>query len=142
MHRLFRINDRRRFQRLSFNHTVLFCVDGPKSISDILGQKEIEATTLDLSQEGMALLTEHNIPAWSMLRLKFYLRRAEENGFIGFDQPITVIGEVRSSILLENNSYRLGIYFKEIAPADKTELANFIKESSLSMYKNLRTLPA
>jgi c-di-GMP-binding flagellar brake protein YcgR len=125
MYRSYSGNDRRRFQRLRMNLSVIYRVDQPVTVRMMIGEKEVEATTLDLSEGGMGLLTEYNIPAGTSLFIKFTLFKVSSDGKVNFYGPVVIGGEVRSSVLSEKK-YRLGICFSQIEPQDKTEMASFL----------------
>jgi len=70
-----------------------------------------------------------NIPAWTTLIMKFILFKTDKMGLVSFSDAVEVIGEVRSSILLENHEYRLGIRFAEIKQQDKSEIGSFVEST-------------
>jgi c-di-GMP-binding flagellar brake protein YcgR len=119
------IGDRRRFQRLKVNLSVWYKIISPVYLQDLMGGKEIEAITVDLSRAGISLITDYRIPAWSVLSLKFILFKTDNEGLVSFSDPVEVIGEVRSSILLDNH-YRLGVCFKQIKTENGQEISNFV----------------
>jgi c-di-GMP-binding flagellar brake protein YcgR len=118
-------NDRRRFQRLRMNLSVIYRVDQPVTVRMMIGEKEIEATTMDLSEGGMGLLTEYNIPVRTSLFIKFSLFKVNSDGKVNFYGPVVIGGDVRSNVLSEKK-YRLGICFSRIDPQDKTEMKSFL----------------
>jgi c-di-GMP-binding flagellar brake protein YcgR len=120
-------NDRRRFQRLDLNVIVMYSVAEPLTIRATVGDREIEATMLNLSLGGMALLTEYNLPLWTLLDIRFTLTRITKEGTVGMYGPMRIRGEVRSNIPLEEKEYRLGISFIRIEDRDKVELTEFLK---------------
>jgi c-di-GMP-binding flagellar brake protein YcgR len=66
--------ERRKFKRLRVNFTVIFQVDRPLVARMTLGwRKEVEALMLDLSEGGMAIVTNYNIPPETILSIKFTL---------------------------------------------------------------------
>ncbi len=128
MYRSYSGNDRRRFQRLRMNLSVIYKVDQPVTVRMLIGDKEVEATTLDLSEGGMALLTDFNIPVSTSLFIKFTLFKVGGDGKVNFYGPVVIGGEVRSNVLSEKK-YRLGICFSQIEPQDKTEMADFLSKT-------------
>jgi c-di-GMP-binding flagellar brake protein YcgR len=107
------------------NLSVVYRVNQPTTVRMIIGDKEVEATTLDISEGGMALLTDFNIPVGTSLFIKFILFKVGSDGKVNFYGPVVTGGEVRSNMLSEKK-YRLGISFSEIDPTDKTEMVNFL----------------
>lgn len=127
MYRKYTGQDRRRFQRLDLNVIVVYRVDEPPLVRIQIGEKEIEASMLNLSEGGMALVTRYNLPAWTVLSIKFTLSRIDKDGKVVFYGPMEIRGEVRSSMPLEKNEFRVGICFTEMSQRDRAEIANFVK---------------
>jgi len=127
MYRKYSGYDRRRFQRLDLNILLLYRVNEPVFVRMQVGDKEIEATMLNLSEGGMGFLTKHNIPVMTELFIKFTLSKMDKNGGITFHGPMRIVGEVRSSTPVENDEYRLGVSFTKIKLQDRAEIINFIK---------------
>jgi c-di-GMP-binding flagellar brake protein YcgR len=121
--------DRRRFQRLKVNLDVCFRVESPIALRGMLGDRRIEAILLDIGQGGMALLSPHNIPPEAELVLEFSLFKTDRMGLVSFSDPIEISGEVRSSILIENGQYRLGISFKALRCGQGNEITDFVAAS-------------
>jgi len=119
--------DRRRFQRLKVYLTVFYKVEEPEYARRYYGDSEREASTLDLGQGGMALLTKTGIPCGTKLFLRFLIFYYSKEASVKFQHPIEICGEVRSCLREENNSYRIGICFDEISAEYKTNIDNFIK---------------
>lgn len=126
--------ERRRFERFKINVFITFEIDKPTHlralIKDENGEEleEAEAVTLDLSEGGMAILTKYDIPPESLLSMEFMLYATEDKTKFTLYKSIKAKGEVKSSILLERDKHRLGVYFKEISEEDKDEIADFVKK--------------
>ena len=120
-------SDRRRFQRLDVDITVLYRVDLPLSVRMLIGNQEIEAIMLNLSVGGIALVTKYNIPCATLLLMKFTLTSVNREGKVSLYGPIEVKGEVRSSAKWENSTYRLGISFSDIDHQNKFQIARFVQ---------------
>jgi c-di-GMP-binding flagellar brake protein YcgR len=88
--------------------------------------EEIEAQALDLSQEGISIVTKHNIPIYAELIVMFILFRMDRNGVIIFNEPLELTGEIRSNILFNNSERRLGIWFKNIDPEKRCSISQYI----------------
>lgn len=121
--------DRRRFQRLKVNLDVTFQAESPLSLRAMLSGRSVNATVLDIGQGGMALLTDYNIPAEAVLVLRFMLFKTDRTGMVSFSDPVEIVGEVRSSILMENGQYRLGISFKSLRQGQSAEVSDFVAAS-------------
>ncbi len=120
--------ERREFKRLKVNITIVYRVNKPSHIRVLIGEEEVEAVTLDLSQGGMSILTKYDIPVFAVLSIEFMIYNIDEFNKFRFYKSIKVIGEVRSNIPGENNDYRIGIVFTKIDPEDKLEIANFVRK--------------
>ncbi|HNX80996.1 MAG TPA: PilZ domain-containing protein [Candidatus Omnitrophota bacterium] len=123
--------DRRRFQRLSVNITVFFQIEEPGDLRQTIGSQEIEATTVNISEGGMAFITRHNLPAWTKLAVKFYLfKSGMSRGILRFMKPVRIAAEVRTNLALEMNEYRVGVSFKDVSPVDQERLSAFFRSVS------------
>ena len=120
------LNERRKFQRLKENMSVRFRLDRHFQMSAVSLDEEVEAFAIDLSQQGMALATDLNIPIAALLSLRFDIFKTNGKGEVKFLKPIEVTGEVRSNIPLDDKQRRLGICFKEFQEEDREELVDFI----------------
>ena len=119
-------SEQRRFKRMKINLSVIFRLARPAAIRLLVGNKEIRATMLDLSEEGLSMLTNYDIPKSTALLIKFTLFKVE-NDDVSFYGPMEILGEVRYNMPLGGNEYRLGIYYKKIKAQDKIEISNFLK---------------
>jgi c-di-GMP-binding flagellar brake protein YcgR len=75
--------------------------------------KDIEARMLDVSQGGMAMVTNYDIPVSTILSMRFTVLKVDKE-IINFSGPLEVTGEVRSNVPAERDEHRLGIYFTKI----------------------------
>jgi len=124
--------DRRRFQRLLLNLTIWYKVSGPEHLRAEFGEKDMEATTLDLSTAGLAFLSKHQIPVWSSLILKFIFFGSND-GSVNIVKPVEVEAGVKSSLPYEN-AFRLGVCYKDLDEERRCELLRFIG-ATLRPYK-------
>lgn len=120
-------SDRRRFQRLDVDITVFYRVDLPLSVRILVGNQDVEASMLNLSGGGIALISRYNIPAGTTLLLKFTLASMNKEGEVSLYGPMEIKGEVRSNVKWEEVNYRLGISFIGIEDKDKIEIARFMQ---------------
>jgi c-di-GMP-binding flagellar brake protein YcgR len=120
-------NDRRRYHRLDMDIEVFYRVAEPMVVLMTVGDKEVEATMLNLSPGGMAIETQYDIPQWTLLEIKFTLIRMDKDGKITFHRPVQLRGDVRSNVCLRDNEYRLGICFTKVSDKDKLEIDNFLE---------------
>lgn len=122
----FSSTDQRRFKRVKINLSVVFRLARPAAIRLLVGNKEVRSTMLDLSEDGLSMLTNYDIPKATSLLIKFTLFKVE-NDDVSFYGPMEILGEVRYNMPLGGNEYRLGIHYKKIKAQDKIEIANFLK---------------
>jgi c-di-GMP-binding flagellar brake protein YcgR len=123
-------NDRRRYQRIKLNLTVNYRVDGPWYVRVKFGDQEIEATTLNLCEGGMAILTGYDIPVTSSLSLKFFLFKIDNEGQVRFYDPVEINAGVRSNIACGNDQYRLGLCFTRTEISQNSRMSDFVKLAS------------
>ena len=106
-------NERRSHKRLRMNCTVIYRVNEPVSTRFIMRGKDIEAKMLDVSQGGMAMVTNYDIPVATVLSMRFTLLNVDKEA-VKFSGPLEVTGEVRSNIPAEKDEHRLGIWFTKV----------------------------
>lgn len=116
--------DRRRFQRLLLNLTILYKVRTPEHLRQALGEKDIEATTIDLSTIGLAFISKHHIPVWSTLLLKFIFFGSGDSA-AHIVKPVEVEAEVKTCLPYENE-FRLGVCFKGLDEERRAQLSRFV----------------
>ena len=119
--------ERRKSQRLRINITIVYRINKPSHVKVLIGDEEVEATTQDLSESGMSILTGYDIPVSTMLTVEFMIYQVSELERFRFYKSIKIIGEVRSNIHSVNDLRRIGIVFTKIEEEDKLELAKFVQ---------------
>jgi len=123
--------ERRRFRRVRMNVMVIYKTQEPLTVHMMVGDKEVPARMLDLSEAGMAIATDYNIPNETILLIEFILINVD--AIEKKTRRINIIGEVRNNTLIEtkgHQNYRLGIYFTQISDEDRIVIANFIKTTT------------
>lgn len=122
--KLFSGIERRRYRRVKANFVVVYTVLKPLESLISAPERENSVVMLDLSEGGMALLTNQNIPRLATLLLKFILIdfHAEKNKRI---KTIKSLGEVRYT-RFEKGGYRLGLSFTQIDEEDRSAIVNFV----------------
>jgi hypothetical protein len=106
-------SERRQSKRLRMNCTVIYRVNEPVTARFMMSGKDIQAKMLDISQNGMAMETDYDIPQSTVLSMRFTLLKVKPD-VVNFAGPMEIIGEVRSSTPQDNHSHRLGIYFTKM----------------------------
>jgi c-di-GMP-binding flagellar brake protein YcgR len=120
--------ERRRSTRLEVSFTVTYKIHRPPDIVMMIGGQEVYAVMLDLSKEGMAIVTEYEIPVKTVLFIKFTLINLKAD-----DEERTrnmeIMGIVKHIKPYEKKDFRMGIAFTEISQEDKRFLDKFTKEA-------------
>lgn len=123
------MDEMRRFKRVNVSFSVLYTVDAPLTVRMQVGSKEFDAEALDLSEEGMAILTkskQYAIPAFTKVTVKFtMLNRSaiDEDRY----RSIEIKGEVLSSFFMkEKGVYRFGIHFIDISDHERAFINDFV----------------
>ncbi|MBU1125304.1 MAG: PilZ domain-containing protein [Candidatus Omnitrophica bacterium] len=118
--------ERRKFKRLRVDFVVNFNVHKPIEVVMKIGNKEIDAVMTDLSEGGMALIADYDIPTSTILSMRFTLFNplALEDDRV---RKLEVIGEVRYNALLQKEEHRLGILFTHIHESDRKAIASFVR---------------
>lgn len=118
--------DRRGYKRIKVNFMVLYkSEDSLEKIKISMG-KEVYALMLDLSETGMAILTEYDIPATTLLDIKFTLPALYKITYLNQSIPIAVKGKVRYSRAMGKDGFRMGILFTEIGIGDRNLIKGFV----------------
>ncbi len=121
--------NRRKVLRQGAAFTLHYGIEKPYSLRAKLGLKDdLEALMLDLSETGMALVTNLELPRGAQLQIKFNFI----NLFL-YDQERTRRMELGAKVIshteLDNGDYRIGVLFNKISPQDKAAIRDFIKRS-------------
>ncbi|MFH1478321.1 MAG: PilZ domain-containing protein [Candidatus Omnitrophota bacterium] len=118
--------EKRQFRRLKVNFIVYYAVDRPIELRMIVDDKEVSALMLDLSQAGMAILTNHNIPVSTILSIKFTLINNAISNIGEKIKKVNILGEVKNNIAISKSDYRLGILFKDADKKDRSIISEFV----------------
>jgi c-di-GMP-binding flagellar brake protein YcgR len=105
--------EKRSDKRLRMNCTVIYRVNEPVSTRFIMSGEDIKAKMIDISQGGMGMVTDYDIPIATPLSMRFTLLKVNKD-VVNFSGPVEVKGEVSSNVPLEKNEHRLGIHFTTI----------------------------
>jgi c-di-GMP-binding flagellar brake protein YcgR len=120
--------ERRGFKRVEVNFTVLYKVNSPLEVRMRIGDTEINALALDISEGGMAILIDYDVPASSIATVKFIMLNENTISTESRTKSIVVQGEVRYNFWMEKErEYRLGIKFTGLSDDDRNFIANFVK---------------
>jgi c-di-GMP-binding flagellar brake protein YcgR len=133
MHNTDANKERRRTRRLKVDFTLTYQVDHPLVVRMSVGwNHNIYALMLDLSEDGMAISTDFNIPSATILSIKFTLINLNAVTEEERIKSMELVGEVRYNIPSVKGEHRLGIKFTQIAPIDKDAIVNFVKTALIN----------
>jgi hypothetical protein len=118
--------DRRGYKRIRVNFMVLYKSEDSLEKIKISRGKEIYALMLDLSEKGMAVLTEYDIPVSALLDLKFTMPALHKVTYLNRPIPIAVRGRVMYSRNMGKDGFRIGILFTEIGAGDRDLIKDFV----------------
>ena len=122
--------ERRKFQRMRVTLSVLYNIECPVYVRRVLGDREFEAETIDLSEGGVALTVGHYLPSDTRIFMRFILHESEHTGLVNFYDPLNVSGEIRSCDYIGGCQYRLGIRFQGVDQEQRNTLLD-LKFSSI-----------
>ncbi len=119
--------ERRRFKRVKVNFTLIYRAGVPLSTRIAIDDNNsFDALMLDLSQEGMAFLTNSNILIETQVMLRFTLINLSADNDARVNN-MDMTAEVVSNAEVSAGEYRLGIEFTQISNEDKNVIAEFVK---------------
>jgi c-di-GMP-binding flagellar brake protein YcgR len=121
--------EKRQFKRLRASFIVIYRPRKPSDIFMFIDDTAVTGIMLDLSEDGISLSTDYDLPAATVLSIEFTLI----NPYAARDKKVRKIeatGEVCSSTLFDQEEQRVGIHFTRIDPDDKRALADFVKTAA------------
>jgi c-di-GMP-binding flagellar brake protein YcgR len=105
--------ERRSNKRFRMNCTVIYRVDDTVDARFSLQGQDLRAKMLDISQNGMAMVTDRDIPVATVLSMRFTVLKVDKE-LVKFSCPMEITGEVRSNITVTEHQHRLGICFTKM----------------------------
>jgi hypothetical protein len=120
-----RKNEKRKFKRIPVNFDLLYKVQLPTAVSLKMGNIERPAIAQDISEGGLGLLTNFDIPPEALLKVKFSIADRNASGrkkTQNFELDVQVCYCLRAK-----NAYRLGVSFLNIVLSDRLFISNYIK---------------
>ncbi len=120
-------DDRRRHSRVNASFVVTYRLGKPLEVSFVIEKRQVTALMIDLSQEGMALLTAYNMPEATVLFINFTLINMSASNEEDKIKTMDLIAEVRYSRPAPKNEYRLGISFSRISKEDGQTISDFVR---------------
>ncbi len=126
--------ERRKSKRLKVDFTVTYQVNQPLVVRMSVGwNHNIYALMMDLSEDGMAISTDFNIPIGTTLSINFTLINLNAETEEDRIKSMELLGEVKCNTPAGRGEHRLGIQFTKIAPIDKDAIGKFVKATSAVM---------
>jgi len=119
--------DRRQFKRVKTSFIVMCKVDSPLSVRLMIGDREINSIGLNLSEGGMAILTNYDISSTALVTLKYILFNDRDIGEEDRTKSMENQGEVRYSLLTKERTCRIGIRFIGMPEDDRGFIYNFVR---------------
>jgi c-di-GMP-binding flagellar brake protein YcgR len=117
--------ERRNFKRVKVNLIVVYREDESLDVRIRTGNQERQATMVDISEEGVAVLTDVNIPVTTMLCIRFNLADNKKNG-IDFYGAEDIKGKVLYAAPSDTGHFRIGIQFCDLTKNDRIQIKNFV----------------
>ena len=118
--------NRRRSERMDVAFTLTYSIEKPYTLRISLGLVDsVEAVMVNLSDLGMAVITNYDISAGAQLYIKFNLINMRLSGDERW-RFMKITGEAVSNILLPDESHRIGIRFDKIPEEDRVAIRNFV----------------
>jgi c-di-GMP-binding flagellar brake protein YcgR len=122
--------ERRAHKRVKASFIITYTVRNPFEVRVMTGDRNISALMADMSEGGVAMITEQRLPASAVLSMSFTLLDKTSSGQTHL-RNIKTLGEVRHTSALTEKEYRLGIRFTNISAEDRKSIANFVQERLL-----------
>ncbi len=121
--------NRRKTLRQDAAFTLDYGIEKPYALRASFGLKDdLGALMLDLSENGMAMLTSIELPRGCLLRIRFNFINLHLFGQER-SRRMELVGKVVSHVRLERGDYRIGVVFNRISEEDKAAIRDFIKRN-------------
>ena len=124
--------ERRKSERVDAAFTLTYSIEKSYTLHISMGQADnIETIMVNLSDLGMAIVTNYDIPKGAHLYIKFNLINMRLSGDDRW-RFMKITGEAVSNVTLPDESHRIGIRFKKISEEDKEAIGNFVLGNKFS----------
>jgi c-di-GMP-binding flagellar brake protein YcgR len=117
--------ERRRFKRVKVNLVVMYREDDSLDVRIKADNQEHQAAIIDISEEGMAVLSGVKIPVTTVLSVRFNLADNKKEG-IDFYGAEDIKGKVVYSNPISKDNFRIGIQFYGLSNNDRNQIKNFV----------------
>ena len=118
--------ENRRHRRSPAAFAVIYTIESPFELRLEIGIREIDGIANDLSLSGLSLMTNYQLPAGAVIRMKFSL--VHKGAVLDEDRTrkFELQGEARYSFFGKEKAYRVGIRFLNLSQADRDFIARCI----------------
>jgi len=124
--------ERRKSERLDVAFTLIYNEEKSHPSCKSLGLVNgVESVMVNLSDLGMAIITDYDIPLGMKLYIKFNLINMRLAGDDRW-RYVKTTGAVVSDTKLKDKSHKIGIRFDKITEEDKLAIADFVKYNKCS----------
>jgi len=121
--------ERRRFERTNTSVIVLYKVNLPSRAS-LPTDKEVNAIMLNLSEDGMSILSNYDIPVSTIVTTRCILTNDKAVADRDRLRAFELKGKVCYSYFSREKAYRIGIHFLELSDIDRRFISDFIHASA------------
>jgi c-di-GMP-binding flagellar brake protein YcgR len=123
--------NRRKSERMDAAFTLTYNLEKSHTLRISLGLiDDIETVMINLSDLGMAIMTNYDIPLGAQLYIKFDLINMHLSGDERW-RSMKITGEVVSNLLISGENRRIGIRFNGISEEDKAAIRDFVSSNKL-----------
>ena len=119
--------ERRSFERITASVDITRGVNNLLEINMLIEDNPVKAKILDLSQAGMAVETDFQIPLSTVILMNLVLRNVDDDKNESA-KTMQITGEVRYCILSSGSRMRLGINFTRVSKEDRNLIDAFVKQ--------------
>ncbi len=124
--------ERRQSERMDVAFTLTYSLEKSYTLHISLGLVDnVEAVMVNLSDLGMAIITNYDIPRGAQLYIKFNLINMRLSGDDRW-RFMRITGEAVSNVTLADENHRVGIRFNKISKEDKEAISNFVLRDKFS----------
>jgi c-di-GMP-binding flagellar brake protein YcgR len=118
--------ERRKSERIDVAFTLTYSLEQSYTLHISLGLVDsVEAVMVNLSDLGMAIITNYDIPRGAHLYIKFNLINMRLSGDERW-RFMKITGEAVSNVELPDENHRIGIRFNKISEEDREAIKNFV----------------
>jgi c-di-GMP-binding flagellar brake protein YcgR len=124
--------EKRKFTRVAVNFLVFYRVNFPLEVRLKIGNRAVEALAADISEGGMAVYTDYDIPPGTIVTVEFIMMNDYAISAQDRSRSIIVGGQVRYNVFFEEKKiFRFGIQFIDLTADGRIFISNFIAASKL-----------